>query len=474
MKMKITTGKISIAMAIGAVILFLMSAAAPISQGGNVNSFSATGDSQAIPAISMNSNVTWSTYYNGWTPLEYSNGTSNQSLATSLSTFYASPITVNPSDIQGQTFSGKIGGYSWQNKSRWYQGQLGASYTTETITNTSSTITITTSENSLGASYANAYFDFPLSASPSSNLAYDYLSLIGYITLPKTLSNGIMIMPSILNKSTIQNPSQTTTLYISNGSIIYNPNSPSYLTNNSEPFFLSFNYHNFTKTNNIYYLGEEITINAPEGINGTDLSITITGMNLGETPLSIGTSFQTDSMQASYGIAHLATFSPTFAWSKISNNGYSVAISQTPQNLTTQQSAISGGNYIEQVTYEGNFMLPTAPDLSYSSSNISEQFSMPTAQTQVIDINGVSYLSSISGKNGSITFTTVNPNEKSTFIQIIDYTSSQWTAISGPPGFFSVAGIEYYFDEIVIAIMGMVGIGGGAAAVKAKQARRLK
>ena len=108
------------------------------------------------------------------------------------------------------------------------------------------------------------------------------------------------------------------------------------------------------------------------------------------------------------------------------------------------------------------------------NSVISEKFNVSTVQTTVLDINGLSLLNVISGKNGTVTLTTANPNQKTTLIQIVDYTSSQWESVSGPPGFFSVNGILYYLDEIVLGIIAVVGLAGGAAVARTRSLRRVK
>ena len=99
---------------------------------------------------------------------------------------------------------------------------------------------------------------------------------------------------------------------------------------------------------------------------------------------------------------------------------------------------------------------------------------MSTAQTQVLDINGVSYLSLISDKNGTVQLLNpVNPNSQIQFLQIVDYTQSQWNTISNSPGLFTLAGIEYYWWIAVGGLATLIGLGGAAkhAGTKADQER---
>ena len=62
-----------------------------------------TSSSNIQPNPTMNVNITWSIYHNGWNPLEYNNGTANTTLNTDLSTIYTNPISVNPADLQSNT-----------------------------------------------------------------------------------------------------------------------------------------------------------------------------------------------------------------------------------------------------------------------------------------------------------------------------------------------------------------------------------
>ena len=221
------------------------------------------------------------------------------------------------------------------------------------------------------------------------------------------------------------------------------------------------------------YISVGIYQNLP-ALASTTYTLKITALDLTTYPIILGQNNTGKQVNSVIGDAHLSTFKPTIPMT-ITNGGYTVGVRQPLQKMTTQQSEISGNpSYVEQVTYEGNYCLPSAPDLTYSSAAISEKFNVSTSQTTVLDINGLSLLNTISGKNGTITLMTVNPNQKTTLIQIVDYTSSQWTAVSGPPGFFTMNGILYYFDELVLGIISVVGIGGGAAAVRARSLRRVK
>ena len=81
--------------------LFILMAFAPTLSGAGQT---ATPENTAItaPMPVMNTNITWSTFHNGWNPLEYNNGTENKTLKTNINTQNQQAISVNPWNIQSQ------------------------------------------------------------------------------------------------------------------------------------------------------------------------------------------------------------------------------------------------------------------------------------------------------------------------------------------------------------------------------------
>ena len=436
--------------------------------------FAATPSSATVhiqPNPTLNTNITWSTFYNGWNPLEYSNGTANQTLNAQPSEFYQNPITVNASAIQSSSLHQEISSTWWNNSANWWIANGGYDTVTtvsNTTTNGEPSITIAGNASALGATEQQAEIPFTWSQMPSQNLAYDYISITGY-----TYGTSVPISTSaILTNQTSSGAGHFNNFLTSiNESAVFTQNGNSMQRN--EPFFLStaINAPNVSlSTSTGISIG--ISLSTPEETS-TPLYITITGMAITTYPLTLGETSTGGEHAAtgSLGNSHLTTLNPSFPWTKI-QNGYSVAVSQPLQNLTTQQNAISSGNYIEQVEYQGQFNLPTAPDLSYGSANLTEAFNISTTQTQVLDINGVSYLSTISGKNGTVQLlSSVSPNSQTQFLQIVDYTQSQWNSISVAPGIFTIAGIEYYWWIAVGGLATLIGLAAAArhAGTKADQ-----
>ena len=458
-----------------AALFFAVSAGPAVTGQGSQNQANSFTASKGIqPFMSMNTNVTWSTFYNGWSPLEYNTSTRNNTLNTQLNPNYANPITVNPADLVSNALEGTLAGKEWQNSSNWTTsptGYTGALNTTRTYgkTTINGQPAIYIEANASKTTYQEFGRGIAISVAnlPSSNLAFDYLTISGNVEIsaPATTSSGTIL---------IGNSTKTVPIGAYENVGYAGTNGTRTAIQPNSQFFLSvpLSATNLTFTSGTVYVYG--TIFMPSTTATTIENMTITGMALSTTAYSLGVNSNSQ-MIATLTTAHLNQFAPNFKWTKITNNGYTVATSQPLQNVKVSQTAISNGSYIEEVQTQGQFSLPNAPDLSYGSANITEQLNVSSSQVMVLDISGLSYLSTISGKNGTINLlSSVNPTSSTSFLEIVEYTSSQWNTISGPPGFFSVAGVEYYFDEIVLGLTALLGIGGLAAHRKAAQLRRVK
>ena len=422
------------------------------------------------PNPTMNANVTWSNFYNGWSPLEYNNGTANLTLNAQENAYYANPITVNPAEIQTNAFKGTLGtsGIYWNKTYSQYPGGSG------TATAGAGKITVTASSLNNLIVQTKLYWNISTAYIPSLNPSFDYVTMI--YTSQQTGTGNAYIGAAVGNGTTNAGVNGKLAS-INNESTTYTESLPT-----TGATYISMQASQFVNNFNSGYMQIGISTNLPETTTNGSITVntTITGLLLTSYPVTLGTFTNTTgqhpitAMTTANGQDVASSLSPNFAWTAITNNSYSVAVSQPLQNLTTQQNAISSGNYIEQVEYQGQFDLPSAPDLSYGSANLTEQFNVSTAQTQVLDINGVSYLSTISGKNGTIELlSSVNPNSQTQFLQIVDYTQSQWNSISVAPGIFTIAGIEYYWWIAVGGLATLIGLAGAAkhAGTKADQER---
>lgn len=453
-----------------ASLFFAVSAGPALtSQGSQIQANSFTASQGIQPYMTMNTNITWSTFNNGWNALEYNNGTANLTLNTGFSELYNNSIVINPMDMISSAMQGKVDNVSLvksitnntttlSNGAIRTQGNNGVNYI-YLQTNISKQ-----GQNGEGTIIPNDCI--PVSKLPSNNPSYDILSFMGYFSAPNI--TGLQAEIGIINGTQIQNPS-----------FAILPNNAFFVSISLKSLQNQAKGYNITGKNAMTFLGIEPKITYPSGISSSATpTLYISGISMTENYMSIGSYVNktgTHIVSNSTNVKALNTFSPDFSWTTITNNGYSVATSQPLLNTTISQTAISNGSYIEEVQTQGQFKLPSAPDLTYGSANITEQLNVSSIQVLVLDINGLSYLSTISGKNGTINLIgSVNPTSSTSFLEIVEYTSSQWNSISGPPGFFSVAGVEYYFDEIVLGLTALLGMGGLAAHRKAAQLRRVK
>ena len=221
-----------------------------------------------------------------------------------------------------------------------------------------------------------------------------------------------------------------------------------------------------TQVSNPQRVSIVLTLNYPSGAN-MNIATTIYGMALTTTPYTIGTAINNNTTYTPTGASgniHLNSFSPNFAYSEVSNNGYTVALSQELQNATISQSSINTAGYVEEATYQGVLQLPSAPDLTYGTANITMQIALPGTQYKVMNVNGVSYTGTISTmKNGTFSAGTANPNNANSVIVEAYYTSAEWDKVSSPPGFFSdpIGTIEYYWYIFLGVALGAIGLGAG-------------
>ena len=443
---------------VGASGIFSQTATSGTAPGMTADaSYQATG---IEPNPTMNTNVTWSTFYNGWKPLEYSNGSANLTLQTNTSSYFKNPTTVNESGLEMPT-NYIVAGLNWTNPTNWKDRY---SQDSPSVTNTSSSLTLSAKNTNLTTTKtANYWLPLPIGKLPSVNPAYDYITVIGYYHSTQLLTNGgsIQIVANDTNTGAT-NTKEHQDINITHEETSNSPNGY-YLNQTFEPFFISTNAIGINLTN-AQYIGIGLGLNTPP--NSTAASITITNMMVTTYQVTLGTSSY-GPVSGQYGNAELTKFDPNFKWTEIKNNGYTVATSQPLQNITTSQSSVNTGNYIEQVTYQGTFSLPTAPDLSYSNTNTTMPVSINGNQFIVANLNGVSYTSTLNGmKNGTLAFGNVNPNNENTIVLEVDYTASQWNSVSQAPSFWSdpLGAIEYYWYITLGVLLGAIGLETGIGA----------
>ena len=439
--------------------LFILMAFSPALAGTGQGIQPATAEKSYIPNPTLNTNITWSAYNSTWAPMQYWNGTGYQNRTAGDSTYYKNPITVNTGDIitNGTLQNDKVAGTIWNTMAVLTPNSAGygtvATAGNSTIGGiTEPYMTLNTSAAGGASTYLRNMPTISITDLPSNNLKYDYITYGA--TLTGANITGVSASLTIYNGST----NTFSGFIIYPGQSIYASISLAYLEqlNGGKGF-------NTTGSQAATEFVLEPFISLPQTTVNDDYKLTINELALTQYPYLLGENSTGSTQNIIKGEAHLSKFAPTVPM-KVLNNGYSVAVSQEMTNTTESQAAINDGNYIEEATYQGTLTLPTAPDLSYGTANVSLNMTLPGNQYEVATLNGVSYLSEIQAKNnGTYTFGIVNPNTPNSVILEAKYTSAQWDASTNAPSFFTLRGLEYYWWVGVIGGLSIIGLGAAAA-----------
>ena len=442
--------------AISIALIFLM---APVGAASHSISPATATSTNYQPDPTLNTNVSWNTYNSSWAPMQYNNGTGYHNLSAGYSSFYANPISINPGDIKPYTLDGKYAGANFFNTTQYDLYYSGYSHS---IGNGSNGLYI--SGNASSTSGLNDYqvIKIPWAQMPSQDYQYIYITA----TLSLSSSSGSATTGQI----TIANSSQTGVYgQVANSKEKIYAGQSMYISESLAQLIAGTGININSTASPYLYIG--IALIQPEGTAADTPTATLTMSNFALTtyPVSLGQNATGAVITSGVGTVHLAKFSPTVPM-VIQNNGYSVAVSASP-NITEVQTPITSGNYIEQVQYSGAFQLPSAPDLSYSASNITLNLTVPADQFQVLNIGGNSYTGALGNKtNGTVqVISSINPTTSTSFYMIVEYTASQWQSISHPAGFFTYDGIAYYYWLAIGAIASLLGLGVGVRHAKTKR-----
>ena len=451
---KYLTGILPVIVSIAIAVLFLSQPLAQAQQGAApMTTQTTTG--QVTPVL--NTNVTWSLFNSSMSPNEYLNGSGDpQYLNAEPSVYNPNYITVIPADISSPQLTGndQLG---WKNSANWTVQNPPNGGGVSTITNSTSGIQMTSNESNSATSSPEYKLTIPDSALPSQNPAYDFITIIANSSMPTGSTIAI-------------NPTNATRQYNQNMPITSNTTG----TTTATSIFYSINLATFAQETSIQFnttVGKGytpdilITIhqNLPEG--SASITTTLKALTITTYPIYLGTNATGQQVNIATGPAHLTNFKMPMPVT-VSNNGYTESLSQPlgmAQNLTETQAAISSGQYVEEVTQQAIMSFPTAPDLTYGPSNMTlEMNGINASQVTLINVNGVSYSSGLSGFNGtSFNIGSENPNSPNSVIIQIEYTAAQWNSFTSAPSFFSVAGIEYYWWIFIISTLGAVGLFAG-------------
>ena len=424
------------------------------------------------PNISLNTNVTWNTFYNGWTPLEYEvNRTANGSLQTNLSQFYQNPISINPVNIQSKeltNYSHEISTSTLNMK--WNMiNRVGEHSTTsfnelnggavESLINSTGNMVFSMNTSAAAANSNGIGICIDTSSLPSQNMQYDYFTAIAYFS-------GTQITGTSAN--------------IGFNSIHTNRTEASILSNIpiNEPIFVSVPLSNYAATigysttnGSTNYPRFDIYMNLPETSTAATDTLTLYDFHIGIKAKEFGTEIKNGNLtipEVAAGNLNLNTLNPDFPWTDITNNGYRVAVSQNLKQTKDYQETQTPltGTYEEQVEYSGELGNLSGPAISFSGTNITINQNIPEKQIQILEINGVSYedLMNATGSNKTLALLSASPGTSYSVIDITDYTTTQWQSISSPAGFFQnptawIEGGVFSALIVIVVVLGFKGLG---------------
>lgn len=449
------------AFAIFIALIFLM---APIGAASHSISPATITSTNYQPNPTLNTQATWSTFNSSMAYNQYINATGGKAYLN-VQNGTGNYISVNPGDIQSKYLQGdNITTLGAWDSTAWTLSSNGGLQTTIGKSGTSEYITAT--ENSTAAGNVVGSYIIPLSDLISNSPTFNYLTVQYKFTGDAQTGTDA--------KMCIFNGTDGTA---SNSVGIIYPGQSGYFTLNlAQIQKMGKGTFNITGSGAMKELEIAPTINEQAGTNTYNLSIL--GMALTTYPIMLGYNATGAPVTQAYGNGYMSVFKPAVPMNII-NSGYTENLTQSMSltNYTTTQTPITSGSYIEQVGYQATFSLPSSPDLSYSASNFSLPLSVPASQFQVLDVNGVSYLSSLGNKtNGTaVLLSSVNPTTPITYLAYVDYTATQWQSISHPAGIFTYDGIAYYYFIAIGVVAALIGLGVAAkrANTTAKQIEKV-
>ncbi len=444
--------------AISIALIFLM---APIGAASHSINPAVATSTNYQPDPTLNTNATWATFYHGWNATEYNNGTANTTLNAGVSTIYKNPIAVNPTDIEayGLLQNDNLSkAPKWNNTSNWVNS--GGSVLSTGTLGKGTTLNIEDTLANTNATCTQTMFTIGETKYPSSSPGYDYITTAYTLTGPSLTG-----AEAYLN---IWNSTQDGMEFKGGDGIT--PGQTIYISEPLTDIGVGFNTTPGAGYSNSMKL--DYQIHTPKGAAaGDSWNLTISALAFTDYQIPLGTN--------STGSPVVDAINPTLAhfgsnnlkYTKVLNGGYSVALSASPDNLSQVQTPITSGNYIEQVQYSGSFQLPSAPDLSYTTANITFPLTVPADQIQVLTLGGTSYTTTLGNRtNGTVQLVSGMPATGATaYYAIVDYTASQWQSISHPAGFFTYDGIAYYYWLAIGAIASLLALGVGVRHAQTKR-----
>jgi hypothetical protein len=506
------------AFAVMVVILFL---AASLLGSGSVNA-QFTGPNVITPEPDpwMEGNATISNHLQNYSTLQYPSGASSGVLAARVDPWVVNPLTITPNDIvaPGILQAQKIGGVYWNSTTTVNYGATTAGWNVgysalDGATETGPTVTTANSEPAVSFSWnfssheATPYeavgFQVSQAQYASSNLQFNYATFGVSISGPSLSTT--LLEPSFQNISGGAQKVQTefgTLLSTGLPSRLGTTSGTTFsasLAAGTASLYFSVPLSAITSTT------ENLNLSVATGFNfgfimdgkasttSTTYTATVTQVALTTGPFNLGTTewgpLATEKPTQCvlyFGAANITALVPSFSYTSIASGGFTVAIVQsandlpaadvvTTANAVSVANATSGGpGYVEQVTYNYAYGLPTASGVSYGAFKFVDEPEVTGAQYAVVTVGGTGYTTTYQAYSAGTVHTvisSVSPTTTTYWVGVVYFTGPQWDLIATAPGIFSAGGIEYWWFILVGAI---IAIAGGSSAWVTSNERSLK
>lgn len=464
------------------------------------------------PNPELEGNVTFATHLSGWTTLQYTtNAGGVANLTATVDSRVVNPVSVNPTDVvaSGQIQQEKVPSASttaYWNSTTYFSKQVDtACMGTDTgptlaTVNGISVVQATQNTTNCGSGYNNNLLSspaIPISLYPSANPAFDYVTAIYGISGPACATGvgNCYLVAGIINASAGGSngenyPAYTakTGIATAGGAVAQDELGPGAIGYFSESLAQLSNAHaGFnTTTGTSYSTSFQVLFQLvlPKTATAGTYTITVYAFGISTQPFTFGTTTWGAGANAAlmtrnvaFTNLNLTTFAPSQSYQSIAGGGFTVATTEQatalpdPTDVSTQIAAISVNNatsggppYVEQVTYQFTFVLPTAAAVTYSGFKLADFLGISGVQYVSVTFGGTAYTTTYQAyppHAWESVATGVNPAVATTWIGIVDFTGPQWDSISSPPGIFSANGIAYWWYVFLGAILAVAGASSG-------------
>jgi hypothetical protein len=485
------------------VVLFL---ALFVGLAGRASAYTAQAKLEPTPGLA--GNVTVSTHLFGADPLSYVDSAgASQTLVAHVDTAHvANPFILNPTGVvaQGVLQGVRVAGGLWNNSSLWngMSTAAGQHQTGPTLVTVNGLSAVQWTINATNGAAEDSVTDFKTNIVqalwPSANPTFDYWTEIwevsssvacatcaAYLGFANASGNGINQKIAWSNANggiePVGSAGGTVNVVPAVGanSILYVSASMAQLSSTANLGL------NATGAGSTASVNPTLWVHTPKTTTAITITINLVGMAFGTAPMTFGRTYWAGTenanitRQAAAAPLNLSSLGSSFTYTSITGGSFTVAIRQGAIDVGLASISQTGNpNGTETITYVFNFGLPIAPSLSYATFKVADTPRLAAWQYAAVSFGGAAYTSVYQVKanvgNYSTLVSSVVPTTAAAWVGTVTYTTDQWDLISAPPAFFSQNGIQFYWYEVIGAILLFTGLGASAWATRNQRGLRVR